>query len=304
LRGVKFYQGARMGKFSGLEIRGQNRQPLTGNFGAAFALVVDELKRYGMQIEDTLRPSNPITVPGPHDSNNWAKIASQVDNALKELAVKGVKWLLVSIPEENSFLYSAIKTPADTKYGIQTVVIQDKNAAKINQNQGQHAGRSDLGLVANLALKFCGKAGGTCWALDRGGLEVIGNDTMLVGLDVTHPSPGSRESAPSVVAIVANVDQQLSSWPGNLCVQKGRQEMVEKLTELMVERLRLWQKKHKNELPKKIIMFRDGVSEGQFSKVLNTEYPSMVKAFDQVYGQRSRHPLVSISVSTTTGSQG
>ena len=304
LRGVKFYQGARMGKFSGLEIRGQNRQPLTGNFGATFAQVVDELKRYGMQIEDTLRPSNPITVPGPHDSKNWAKIASQVDNALKELAVKGVKWLLVSIPEENSFLYSAIKTPADTKYGIQTVVIQDKNAAKINQSQGQHAGRSDLGLVANLALKFCGKAGGTCWALDRGGLEVVGNDTMLVGLDVTHPSPGSRESAPSVAAIVASVDQQLSSWPGNLCVQKGGQEMVEKLTELMVERLRLWQKKHKNELPKKIIMFRDGVSEGQFSKVLNTEYPSMVKAFDQVYGQRSRHPLVSISVSTTTGSQG
>jgi hypothetical protein len=213
---------------------------------------------------------------------------------LKELAAKGVKWLLVSIPEQNGFLYSAIKTLADTKYGIQTVVIQDKNAAKINGH--------DLGLVANLALKFCGKAGGTCWAFYLDDLPEIGKDTMLVGLDVTHPSPGSRESAPSVVAIVASVNEKLSSWPGNLCVQKGGQEMVENLTELMVERLRLWQKRNKM-LPKKIIMFRDGVSEGQFSKVLDTEYPSMLRAFDQVYGQRSKHPRVLISVSSMTCSQ-
>jgi hypothetical protein len=297
LRDVKFHRGARMGKFSGLEIRAENRRPQTANFGDTFALVAAELTRYGMQIDETLPPGNFLTIKSPNISKHWSEIAFQVDKALEILAKKGIKWLLVSIPEQNGFLYSAIKTPADTKYGIQTVVIQDKNAAKINQKQGQWAGRNDLALVGNLALKFCGKAGGTCWTLDSSGLALIDNDTMVVGLDVTHPSPSSRRTAPSVVAIVASVDRELSSWPGALRLQKGRQEMVDDLTELMIERLRLWQRKHENQLPKKIIVFRDGVSEGQFSQVLNIEYPCMVEAFDQLYGKRTKHPRVSISVS-------
>ena len=297
LRDAKFNQGARIGKFSALEIRVENRRPLTANFGATLTLVASELTRYGMQIDATLPPGNHITIQSPNNPKNWSAIAIQVDKALEQLAKNGIKWLLVAIPEQNGFLYSAIKTPADTKYGIQTVVIQDKNAAKINQKQGPHAGRNDLALVGNLALKFCGKAGGTCWKLDSNGLALIDDDTMVMGLDVTHPSPSSRDSAPSVVAIVASVDRELSSWPGALRLQKGRQEMVDGLTELVIERLRLWQRRHKNRLPNKIMMFRDGVSEGQFSQVLNIEYPCMVDAFDQLYGNRTRHPRVSISVS-------
>jgi hypothetical protein len=30
--------------------------------------------------------------------------------------------------------------------------------------------------------------------------------TMMVGIDVSHPGPGSREGAPSIAAVVASVD--------------------------------------------------------------------------------------------------
>jgi len=47
----------------------------------------------------------------------------------------------------------------------------------------------------------------------------------------------------------------------------------------MEERLRLYQKRNRT-LPSRIIVYRDGVSEGQFNDVLSDEYPKMVEAFD------------------------
>jgi eukaryotic translation initiation factor 2C len=54
--------------------------------------------------------------------------------------------------------------------------------------------------------------------------------------------------------------------------------MVTDLKEMMEERLRLYQK-HKRALPRRIIVYRDGVSEGQFGIVVDEEYPQMLEAF-------------------------
>lgn len=295
LRNQKFRRAAELGKFSGFEIRLQGKHPKTNDFAGALRKVISELQRYGMRIPDTLPPAGPLTIPSLAPTT-WDKLKGVVDDKLKRAASNGIKWLLICIPEKHGALYAAVKSAADTKYGIQTVLVQDKNCAKVYSKEGGQE-RSDLGLIGNLALKFCGKAGGLCWAMEPAGLSLVDNDTMLVGLDVTHPSPGSRKNAPSIVAIVASIDKELSSWPGNLCIQTSRREMVEGLKDLMIERLRLFQSRNANRLPKKIIMFRDGVSEGQFELVLNTEYPAMVEAFNQLYGGGSKHPKVSIIVS-------
>ena len=38
--------------------------------------------------------------------------------------------------------------------------------------------------------------------------------TMVVGMDVTHPSPGTIEGTPSVAAVVASVDSTFAQFPG------------------------------------------------------------------------------------------
>ena len=55
--------------------------------------------------------------------------------------------------------------------------------------------------------------------------------------------------------------------------------MITELKIMMEERLKLYQK-HKRALPRRIIVYRDGVSEGQFNTVVDEEYPQMVKAFE------------------------
>ena len=35
---------------------------------------------------------------------------------------------------------------------------------------------------------------------------------MDVGVEVTHPSPGSREGTPSVAGVVASIDEKYGKW--------------------------------------------------------------------------------------------
>jgi hypothetical protein len=50
--------------------------------------------------------------------------------------------------------------------------------------------------------------------------------TMVVGIDVTHPSHGPLSSTPSVAAVVASTDKNLSQFPCELSIQEGRKEMI------------------------------------------------------------------------------
>lgn len=54
--------------------------------------------------------------------------------------------------------------------------------------------------------------------------------------------------------------------------------MITNLASMMVERLKAFQVKNKR-LPARILVYRDGVSEGQFQIVVGEELPSMKAAF-------------------------
>ena len=45
---------------------------------------------------------------------------------------------------------------------------------------------------------------------------------MLVGVDVTHPSPLSLKGTPSIVAVVASVDDDFAQYPASLGLQRNR----------------------------------------------------------------------------------
>ncbi|KAI4246752.1 MAG: hypothetical protein L6R40_001781 [Gallowayella cf. fulva] len=115
-------------------------------------------------------------------------------------------------------------------------------------------------------------------------LDIISKGaTMIVGIDVTHPSPGSAETAPSVAGMVASVDKHLSQWPADLRIQaNARTEMVSSLVEMLKTRLDFWRKKNK-QLPESILIYRDGVSEGEYTIVMQNELPLLRATCEKVY---------------------
>jgi eukaryotic translation initiation factor 2C len=121
---------------------------------------------------------------------------------------------------------------------------------------------------------------------------------MVVGLDVTHPSPGSKDSAPSVAGIVASIDKFLGQWPADFRIQESRKEMITALEGMFTSRLKLWQKFNKT-LPENILVYRDGVSEGQYHTLLEQELPQIRNACKQMYpanATKQGFPKISIIV--------
>ena len=165
--------------------------------------------------------------------------------------------------------------------------------------------------LANLALKFNAKLGGTNHRIPFSESSFLGKDTMIVGIDVTHPSAASVERMPSICAVVASTDVHYSQWPGSIRLQpqlrtvseKGKeswrpQEIVGEMEDMMRERLDLY-KGINGKLPRQILVYRDGVSESQYGEVLQKEYSALDKACNEAYkpAQQTK-PQVSILVVT------
>jgi eukaryotic translation initiation factor 2C len=93
---------------------------------------------------------------------------------------------------------------------------------------------------ANVGLKFNLKLGETRHSVDSSQLGFIPQkETMIIGLDVTHPSPGSASTAASVASIVASVDEWLQQWLAELCIQPPRPQGVADLKATLKSRLLL-----------------------------------------------------------------
>lgn len=54
--------------------------------------------------------------------------------------------------------------------------------------------------------------------------------TMLVGIDVTHPGPGSVRGTPSIAAVVASVDGNYAQFPASMEIQESKKEVLSHIT--------------------------------------------------------------------------
>ncbi|KAI9688624.1 MAG: hypothetical protein M1820_010225 [Bogoriella megaspora] len=201
---------------------------------------------------------------------------AQIRKILDSVSGKGPHLLIVILPSKDitkESIYKRLKYLGDVVFGVHTVCMTAQNLAK-----------NDKGTFANISLKVNAKLGGINHSLSQGHCAFIRKgETMVVGIDVTHPQPGAAHDAPSVAAIVASTGPDLGQWPAELFIQnEARKEMVEEIGDLLKTRLKLWQNRN-GKLPLNILVYRDGVSEGQYQSVVNVELSAMRKACEEYY---------------------
>ncbi|RZC72243.1 hypothetical protein C5167_035423 [Papaver somniferum] len=174
--------------------------------------------------------------------------------------------LLICVTERKHRGYADFKRISETSIGVVSQCCLYGNLANKLSSQ----------FLANLALKINAKVGGSTVALYNSlpsqlpGLFGPDEPAIFFGADVTHPHP-LDDFSPSVAAVVASMN-----WPAankyisRIRSQTHRQEIIQDLKEMVGELLEdFYQAVHI--LPKRIIFFRDGVSETQFKKVLQEE---------------------------------
>jgi len=280
---VKVFRGARIDNWACYSVYAQFRDM---SFPTTFA---EEARKIGIHLGDCASPLLPLQLGG----HNWEEILRKV---FQDAEKRRLQFMLFIFPQEDKDgIYNKIKSLGDCEFGIRTsCIIAKKFEGKQPHQQSQY--------FANVLLKWNLKAGGVNHKLSQDVALIKDDKTMVVGYDVTHPTNmpmSGGDLPPSLVGVVASVDKDLGQWPSFVWEQPAKQEMLsDRLVEAFKSRLVLWRGRAPNAkpLPENIIIFRDGVSESQFSMVVDRELPHIREACQLMYG-KGKQPKLSLIVS-------
>ncbi|OSC99670.1 Piwi-domain-containing protein [Trametes coccinea BRFM310] len=294
LRGVRFSVGARLEKWAVLLIQDGNRYDEFAGTGdpelhKTIAGFADMCKRSGMSVDSAPPQVVAAQLPPKRPEDPLRKQAVQrIRETLISMKSKP-KIVLVVLSNGDRYVYSGLKHLCDVYLDVATVCV---HAAKFRKEKGQ------MQYFANVALKFNIKLGGVNHELGEQNMRWLYQEpTMLVGMDVTHPGVGCVKGTPSIAAVVASVDRRMGQYPVSLRLQESKKEMITDLQSMMEERLLAFRARNNNALPTRVLVYRDGVSEGQFTTVLREEMPLIKAAFARFNTpQRPYNPKLTIVI--------
>ncbi|GAA5992363.1 hypothetical protein JCM10908_000447 [Rhodotorula pacifica] len=174
--------------------------------------------------------------------------------------------------------YDDIKRKAafDLRIAVPTQVMLTKNIFK-PKGVDQYAG--------NLLLKVNAKLQGINSTVDLAGVpRFAAGKTMLLGADVTHPTgfgtpAAGEEVAASIAAVVGSSEPTNMRYAAQVREQTGRKEFITDLAGMAEVLIRGFIASNRNNKPETIVMFRDGVSEGQWAPVVHAEVSALKEAF-------------------------
>ncbi|KAG1743892.1 ribonuclease H-like domain-containing protein, partial [Suillus lakei] len=183
---------------------------------------------------------------------DWLEGIKEIKQTIQNFRRGNLTFILALLSFRDMRLYPSVKCICDVEFRIHSVTIV---LNKVLKNKGLQQ------YYANVTLKLNQKLRGINHTLDAGSTHWLTmKSMMLVGMDVTHPEPASKAGTPSIAAVIATIDKTFVQCHASLRCQKSKQEMIDNLMEMMLQQLRAY-KKMSGSLLKRVIVYRDGVSE-------------------------------------------
>ena len=187
LRDIRFASGARLDKWAVLLIgeHDDRHREFQGPHDPELKTVINGFtamcKKSGMDVANEPPQIVAVSLPQADKADPLRKSAiTSIRETLRTLKPKP-NLVLVMLPNGDKSIYEGLKHLCDVFMGVATVCV---HAAKIKKSQPQY--------FANVALKVNMKLGGVNHKLDDNSSRWLSSlPTMVVGMDVTHPGPGS-----------------------------------------------------------------------------------------------------------------
>jgi eukaryotic translation initiation factor 2C len=271
-RNSKFVNGVSIKKWVVLNFSARTKDSVAYEFAKTLIRIG---KLHGMNIADPLDYDE-------IKANRGQSVNEDVRRLFENMVTKhkGLEFVM-AIFSGTTTIYNTIKTCGDIYYGVATQGVEEKNVYKINDQT-----------ISNILLKVNTKLGGRNWFLSRQNRlfsthlqEIYQGPLMILGADVTHPSPSDFKVTESIAAVVGSLDKECSFYAARLFAQKTPKgqayEMIHSLNEMFSSLLNEYFRINKA-YPKRLVFFRDGVSEGQFSLVLRWEMNKIREACQSI----------------------
>jgi len=254
--------------FTGVEIR----EWAIACFAPSRTVREDALRNFTQQLQ---RISNDAGMPiiGQPCFCKYANGPDQVEPMFRYLksTFPELQLVVVVLPGKTP-VYAEVKRVGDTVLGMATQCVQAKN---VNKTSAQ--------TLSNLCLKINVKLGGVNSILVPSIRPKVFNEPVIfLGADVTHPPAVSFFSGdnkkPSIAAVVGSQDAHPSRYAAIVRVQANRVEIIQDLSDMVKDLIMMFYKSTGGYKPHRVIMYRDGVSEGQFLQVLQHELTAIREA--------------------------
>ncbi|KAL8180226.1 UNVERIFIED_CONTAM: Piwi-like protein 1, partial [Gekko kuhli] len=130
-----------------------------------------------------------------------------------------------------------------------------------------------MAIATKIALQMNCKMGGELWSV-----EIPLTQLMIVGIDCYHDTTSGRRS---IAGFVASLNRGITRWYSRCVVQDRGQELVDGLKVCLQAALRTWYT-YNNRMPARIIVYRDGVGDGQLKTLVNYEVPQFLECLKAV----------------------
>ncbi|KAF0300728.1 Piwi-like protein Ago3 [Amphibalanus amphitrite] len=205
--------------------------------------------------------------------------------ALRRAIGPQLQLALAVMPSQRDDRYAAIKRLCYVEMPVASQVV---NFRTINKEFGK------LRPIAfKIAMQINCKLGGELWSC-----RMPVGSTMLCGVDVYHDSPRHKDN--SVLAFVSALNPDQTRYHSQARVQKQGQELGDTLSTCLLTAVRQWHRAN-NALPEHIVIFRDGVGEGQLAATEMHEikqYESVFTAFGDEYKPKLNVVIVQKRINT------
>ncbi|XP_031518131.1 piwi-like protein 3 [Papio anubis] len=195
----------------------------------------------------TMKPAEMIEVDG--DANSYI-------DTLRKYTRPTLQMVICILPNDDKHRYDSIKRYLCTKCPIPSQCVVKKTLEKVQART----------IVTKIAQQMNCKMGGALWKV-----ETDVQRTMFVGIDCFHDIVNRQKS---IAGFVASTNAELTKWYSQCVIQKTGEELVKELQTCLKAALDVWCK-NESSMPHSIIVYRDGVGDGQLQALLDHEAKKM-----------------------------
>ena len=182
--------------------------------------------------------------------------------AISEVVTPETQLVMTVVPQQKSDRYAAIKKLCYMEKPVANQVVLAKTIA----NEKKFSA-----VATKVILQMNCKLGGELWAC-----ESPVKNLMVVGIDVYH-----AKGAKSVAGVVASLNDYCTRFHSEVAVHSKNQELLHALPIIFLRSLNNYHDAN-GKYPDHIVVFRDGVSDGQMSTTEEDEAKSFIRMFSQV----------------------
>nr|AGA54121.1 piwi-like protein 4 [Rhinolophus ferrumequinum] len=171
-----------------------------------------------------------------------------------------VQLVMCILPSNQQNYYDSIKKylSSDCPVPSQCVLVRTLN------KQGMM-----MSVATKIAMQMTCKLGGELWAV-----EIPLKSLMVVGIDVCKDA---FNKGMAVVGFVASINPRITRWFSRCILQKTTTDVADCLKVFMIGALNKWYK-HNHGLPARVIVYRDGVGDGQLKTLVEYEVPQLLSS--------------------------